>query len=127
MGETFFPGTETWYASDSPNSSFSAIFEDDCETGYFYAYDRAVAETPILDAVQIYNVVNVVDRSVKSTVDIIWSSDGMKAGLLLNDYPHAVIDFNARAAYCRTGFPPAPQGWRHGSWDDALMELFRNR
>jgi hypothetical protein len=49
--QTFLPGDETWYASDSPVTSYSAVFEDDGETGYFYAYDRAAGDDdPILDA-----------------------------------------------------------------------------
>ncbi len=126
MGETFLPGTETWYASDSRSSSFSAVFEDDCQTGYFYAYDRDQPTGRILDAVHIYNVANLVDRHLESRADIIWSADGLKSALLLNDYPHALIDFNARCTYCRTGFPPAPEHWRHEPWDDSLMEIFRS-
>jgi hypothetical protein len=50
MGHTFLPGDEAWYATDSPTSQFSAVFEDDGDTGYFYAWDRAREEGSILDA-----------------------------------------------------------------------------
>ena len=33
MGAVFTPGDETFYASDSPTSSFSGVFEDDGQTG----------------------------------------------------------------------------------------------
>lgn len=124
MARTFLPGTATWYASDSPASDFSAIFEDDGETGYFYAYDRSVAERPVLDLVLIYEADSVVERRLESTAAIIWSPDGSKTALLLNDYPHAVIDFAARCSYCRSNFPPPPSGWRRRSWDETLIGLF---
>ena len=120
----FSPGTDTWYASDSPSNDFSAIFEDDGQTGYFYAYRRGAAQGGILDAVHIYNVANVVDRQLESTAEILWSSDGLKAALLINAWPHAVIDFGARCSYCRTGFPPPSGSWSRGPWTDDLMRSF---
>ena len=105
----------------------SGVFEDDGATGYFYAYDRSKNESPILDALHIYNVRNVSDREVPSVVDIIWSTDGLKAALLINDYAHAVIDFEGKRAYCRTGFPPPTGAWRADErepWNDGLLEWF---
>jgi len=122
----FLPGVETWYASDSPRTRFSGVFEDDGATAYFYAYDRETPSEPILDAVHIYNVANVTDRTLESVVEIIWSSDGLKAALLLNEYPHAVIDFGDRATYSRTEFPPGSERWQHRPWDDGLLEQFRD-
>jgi len=124
MSQRFFPGEETWFASDSPVGSFRAFFEDDGETGYFYAYDRSLVDRAVLDAVHIYNASSVVDRERESVVEILWSIDGLKAALLINDYPHAVIDFATRCAYCRTGFPAAANGWTRGTWTDDLMNLF---
>ena len=127
MDHTFLPGEETWYPSDSPTSQFSAIFEDDGDTGYFYAGDRGRDEGSILDAVHIYNVRNVVDWEIDSKASIIWSADGLKAALLLNGYPHAVIDFEARRAYPRSNFPPPTGAWPAGErapWNDGLMQLF---
>ena len=126
MANTFLPGAETWYARDSPHTRFSGVFEDNGETGYFYAYDRGESSQPILDAVHIYDVADVTDRALESVVEIVWSSDGLKAALLLNDYPHAVIDFGGRATYSRTEFPPGSERWQHQPWDDGLLELFRD-
>jgi hypothetical protein len=86
----------------------------------------AMHPAPILDAVYIYNVANVVNRSAASIVDIRWSADGFKAALLLNEQPHAVIDFGERCSYCRTGFPAPPNGWRRGTWHEDLMKLFHD-
>lgn len=116
-------GEATVVESSSPSTSFVAVFEDDGETGYFYAVDFRNDENPIQDAVHIYNVSNVTDRGTPSTVQIVWSSDGLKAGLIINRYPHAVIDFAARRAVCRTGFPAPSSGWSGHAWDDDAVAL----
>lgn len=128
MGTKYFPGTDTWVASDSHSSLFSGVFEDDTETAYFYAYDRGNEQDPILDAVHIYNVANVTDRDKESEVDIVWSTDGLRVGLFINRYLHAVIDFEARKAYCRSEFPPPGGAWAGGvreAWNDSLANLLK--
>ena len=81
----------------------------------------------ILDAVQIYNVENVVDRDRPSQVGIVWSSDGARCALLINNYPHAVFDFCAKRGYCRTNFPnfenPGDGSWIKAdhSWSDEAV------
>jgi hypothetical protein len=91
--------------ASSPHSNFAAVFEDDGDTGYFYALDPASEKNPILNALQIYNVSNVTDGSKPSEVVIGWSVDGRKVALLINSHPHAVFDFASKRGYCRTGFP----------------------
>jgi hypothetical protein len=131
MAAVLTPGTPTFYARDSATSSFSGVFEDDGNTGYFYAYDRAApGNARILDACHIYNVASVADRGGPSELEIIWTRDGLKAALLINDYAHAVIDFGARRAYCRSNFPPPTGQWRAEGrlpWDDALLADFLGR
>jgi hypothetical protein len=128
MRERFLPGDPTLVASDSPTSAYSAVFEDDGDTGYFYAVERGAGNAlEILDAVHVYDVRNVVDREIPSEVHVRWSADGLKAALLINEYPHAVIDFAAARAYSRTNFPPPGGRWRAESrdaWRDDLMRLF---
>ena len=128
MAVSFTPGDKTFYASDSLSSSFSGVFEDDGDTGYFYAYDRAAPEDDrILDACHIYDVARVADRDRRSEVEVVWTDDGLKAALLINDYPHAVVDFRARRAYCRSNFPPPTGPWlaeTRAPWDDALLADF---
>jgi hypothetical protein len=107
--------------------TFVVVFEDDEDTGYFYALDTQATDNPIQDALHIYNVLDVSDRSKPSTVKIGWSVDHRKAVLLINEYPHAVYDFENQQGYCRTGFPP-PLGndWSdngHG-WDENALGLF---
>ena len=112
----------------SPTPPFVVVFEDDGTTGYLYALDTSRADNPIVDALQIYNVASVTDRHLPSKVQLVWSQDNMKAALLINRYPHAIFDFEARRGYCRTGFPPpSKDGWtQHGhEWDARAEELFR--
>jgi len=125
--ETLVVGTPTIIPVDSPDGHHSAFFEDDGETGYFYALDLSRTPDMILDALQIYNVANVVDRDKPSQVEVVWSEDGSKCALLINGYPHAAFDFSARRGYCRTNFPnsrnPEDRSWVQGdhSWSDEAV------
>jgi hypothetical protein len=126
MKQRFVPGADTWIASDSATSSFGGVFEDDGETAYFYAVDRAKAEGSILDAVHIYDVASLSDRGRESEAEIFWSSDGLKAGLLINERLLAIIDFERRKAYCRGNFPPPGGEWHaehRDPWRDDLAAL----
>jgi hypothetical protein len=58
----FLVGSKVLVAEDSPNGVYSAVFEDDGETGYFYAVRLPQTDDGILDAVHIYNVTNVTDK-----------------------------------------------------------------
>lgn len=111
----------------SPSSPFLTVFEDDAQTGYFYGLDTSRPDRKILDAMHVYDVEQVTDRDRPSVVRIVWSTDGLKSALLINGYPHAVFDFEARRGYCRSNFPPPGPDWTsHGhEWDDAAIELFR--
>ena len=128
---TFKPG-DAFLASDFLASPYRAVFEDDGETGYFYAYEPSGEknDVPILDAVHIYNVANVTDRDRESVAMIVWDGSGMRCALLINDYPHAVFDFEKREGYCRENFPNFEdrdgRRWRRSdhSWsDEAILWL----
>ncbi len=128
--ETMTVGHETVIGRCSPSTEYEVVFEDDGETGYLYGLDNRRDENRILDALHIYNVSNAVDREKPSLVKILWSQDGLKAALLINEFPHAVFDFAAKRGYCRTNFPPfyssAPD-WpnRSKEWNEDAMDLFR--
>ena len=126
---TICVGEEITIASDSPITKYAVVFEDDGETGYFYALNTSQEKSPILDALHIYNVGNVVDKNKPSLVQIVWSNDGLKTALWINDYPHAVFDFAAKRGYCRTNFPEfrsSGEEWSSFSkeWSDTALELF---
>jgi hypothetical protein len=125
--EQFTPGQPCTVMGPSHCTSFSAVFEDDGDTGYLYGLDRTSEAQPILDALQIYNVENVTDRDRPSTAQLVWSADGMKVALFINDYAHAAFDFVKQRGYCRTGFPPPSRTYsaEGHSWSDEVMEFFR--
>ncbi len=104
----------------------SVVFEDDGDAGYFYALDYSATEQPIQEAMNIYDVHNVTDKNKPSVVRIVWSSDGTKASLWINNYPHAVFDFTAKRGYCRTNFP-SPLKWKSHdfSWSDDALKFFQ--
>jgi len=111
----FQPGDKSFAAEDSSKGQYSAVFEDDGDTGYFYAVDLTRTDKMILDAVHIYDVANVVDKDRPSTLKIVWADDGLKCALLINGYPHAVFDFVAQRGFCRTNFPNFPSR-SEGCW-----------
>ena len=126
--ETLHVGTETFFVeSVSPQGRYAVVFEDDGATGYYYALDTRKEGNPIVDALHIYDVESIVDRETPSTLQIVWSADGLKSALVINDYPHAVFDFEARRGYCHSGFPPPDKRWTQcgHEWDDAALELFK--
>lgn len=59
--------------SQAPEGMLAAVFEDDGQTGYFYALDESVEGNPIQDAVHIYNVEDISDGHIPSDVKIGWS------------------------------------------------------
>jgi len=124
LDEELVIGKPEIFISEAATNSFAVFFEDDGDTGYFYALDTD-KQMPILDAVQIYNVANIVDKDRPSKLQIAWSNDGLKAALLINDYAHAVFDFSANRGYCRTGFPPMNDWSKDGhEWSDEAFSLF---
>src|ERR1700739_597721 len=98
--KSFILGQATVMEGPAPEGHFVAVFEDDGETGYFYALDTSAKEQSIQDAVHLYNVANVTDRSEPSTVKIGWSTDFAKVVLLINGNAHAVFDFQAKQGFC---------------------------
>jgi hypothetical protein len=125
--QTITVGKPVVVEGPSPSAAFGVVFEDDGTTGYLYGLDFSRQDNPIVDAMHIYNVEQVTDRAKPSVVQLVWSGDGLKAALLINRYPHAIFDFEARRGYCRTGFPPADLKWTQNdhSWDDRAVDLFK--
>ena len=124
--ETFTVGEEFFLEGASPSTQYAVVFEDDGQTGYLYACDTS-RKNSIVDAMQIYNVKNVTDKHLPSQATIAWSEDGLKAGLFINAYPHAVFDFVNKRGYCRTNFPAPSKEWftfyQNHEWDESAVEL----
>ena len=66
------PGDDLLVGSTAEDGRAAVVFEDDGETGYFYACETVSG--PILDALHIYNVKAVSDRDVPSEFKLGWSS-----------------------------------------------------
>jgi hypothetical protein len=130
LEDIFTVGQDTFFASDSPKLSFSVTFEDDLQTGYFYALETKPDQT-IVDALHIYDVANVIDKEKPSKIQIAWSDDGAIASLLINNYCHAIFNFDAKAGYCRNGFPESNSDWikvkERLLTDELITEIFRSR
>ena len=119
-------GTPLVVEAPSGDGEYAVVFEDDGETGYFYALEFSSRDNPIQEAIHIYDVSSVKDRDVPSVIKIAWSADQRKAGLWINDAAHTVFDFSTRRGYSRSNFP-LPLKWKtHDfAWDDAALDLFR--
>jgi len=119
------PGAESFLlSSEAANHEFQVMFEDDGTTGYFYAL-RNAAESEILDALHVYNVADVLDRTTPVTAQIFWDAAQSTAVLLIEGHSHALYDFPRRAGFCRNAFPPAQNG-QLGSREltDELVEKY---
>ncbi len=103
----------------------AVVFEDDGDTGYFYATDGSQQE--IFDALLVY------DRSDSGALQpgeeafVVWNPARQRAGLYYHDSFQAIFDFSAKRGVCRSGFPtevPTQFGWSkvgHG-WDDSMAD-----
>jgi hypothetical protein len=127
--ETLKVGQPLVVDADSPAGRYATVFEDDGETGSFYAVDTDVEDGhPVQDALLVYVVADVTDADEASTLEIGWSGDGLKAVLLVNDMPHAAFDFERRQGWCLLGLPEAAvnKAWSKGAraWSDDVEALF---
>jgi hypothetical protein len=75
------PGDKSCVDSTSPTTSFATFFEDDGDTGYFCAIERAGSDITILDALQVCVVA--VEPAEPRQLQIVWSRDGLKSALLV--------------------------------------------
>jgi len=117
------PGTPTILESTCADSHHAVVFEDDGETGYFYALRVTRAESVILDAVHVYNVKDFADSGGYREVSIHWDTSGSRVGLRLAGQLFAAFDFEFQRGMCRSGFPPVSQWSESGhDWDARLAE-----
>lgn len=104
-------GTAIVLEARSMSEPFTAVFEDDGDTGYFYALDlRGGHAAKIVDGVQIYSVGDGTGTRTRA-IRLEWSADGWRAGLRVDGVLEAVLDFARQRGMCRTGFPPARDPW----------------
>lgn len=94
-------------AHSTQHEHLVVMFEDDGETGYFYAMDLHQVNQPVVDSLFVYNVSDIEQESLKEPrrLEICWSEDGYQAFLLINGYPHAVFDFKQFVGYNQSKHP----------------------
>lgn len=113
-------------AHSTQHEHLVVMFENDGETGYFYAMDLQQTEQPVVDSLFVYRVSNIKPETLKEPrrLQICWSEDGYQAFLMLNDYPHAVFDFRHQIGYNHTKFPEPELGspWSHKETTTELVE-----
>jgi hypothetical protein len=114
------------FETRSPDGRYSVVFEDDGDTGFLYALDYSKKEeNPIQEAMSIYDVKNVTDRSRPSEVVLVWTADSRKAALFINSYPHAVFDFEKKRGYSRRNFPKPGKWGTDFKWEDSAVDAFK--
>lgn len=124
MGERLYVGKPTIVEAYADRSPYAAVFEDDGESAYFYGLDTRLGNSPVLDAVHVYNVGALRDRSALNEVEIRWSADQQRVALLLNGQPHAAFDFAKHRAYCRSNLPPRSSWSQEGhGWDERAVDF----
>jgi hypothetical protein len=127
---TFLIGEDTFIDSVSAALPHAVVFEDNTETGYFYALST-YPNQQVLDALHIYDVGKVIDKDRVCKIQVAWTEDGTIASLLINDYCHAIFDFFNRAGFCRNAYPESMRNWaenRNRLLTDALIdELFQKK
>ena len=129
LEQPFVIGEGVFAPSDASENNYSGVFEDDGDTGYFYAAERIDGPDGlrILDALHIYNVDEIAEEERKAVLKIIWSRDWLKCALIINGYCHAVFDFDRHGGYNRNEFPPPNEVWTVGDrvlTDELVATLF---
>lgn len=149
---TFVPGEDNFVESFSPENNYGVIFEDDGETGYFYAVekDKDGPGLRVLDALHIYEAAEFLadkaaavkaqaiappsekepdgsDGISPSKMLIIWSRDWMKCALVIDGNCQAIYNFETQGGYNINEFPPPNDIWTKGDrklTDELVRELF---
>jgi hypothetical protein len=125
MERSFTPGTPTVLESPGPRAPHKVVFEDDGETGYFYALDLSrLQDSQIVDALFIYDVKAGEGSAQPHSVRIQWAVQGAKAAVFVNGRAEAVFDFDQKRGYARSPSPmPAVSPWPRSdhSWADSAM------
>ncbi|KMK52274.1 hypothetical protein RO21_01410 [[Actinobacillus] muris] len=113
-------------AHSTQHEHLVVMFEDDGETGFFYAMDLHQTAQPVVDSLFVYRVSDIEQHTLKEPrrLQICWSEDGYTAFLMINEYPHAVFDFRAFIGYNRTKLPDIELGsmWQHKETTPSLVE-----
>jgi hypothetical protein len=104
--ENIVTGKGCFIQTEAAEHRFVTVFEDDKETGYFYAAEKDDSGSlSILDMVFIYDVQSIPPGERKVQLSVIWSTDWQRCALVIDNTCHAVFDFQNKAGYNLTAFP----------------------
>ena len=124
--QVFQIGSAAVLQSDAPAGTRSVVFEDDGQTGYFYALAPGESALELLDALHVYNAEQDL-RGVDCRIELAWTADSSKAGLRVNGSLWAVFDFEREQGWSRSNFPPPAGRWKmpaRPEWDESLVHQF---
>jgi hypothetical protein len=115
-------GTPKAIGSQHPTiKNYEVFFEDDGETGYFYALDFAISkDLPIQDAALVYQRLE--PREVQ--LDIVWSKTLPRAILFCDRQSQAVFAFDLKKCWAHSGYPAGQ--WGDKSWSADAWEGFED-
>lgn len=117
-------GTECFVDSVSPSTHFAAVFEEDGDTGYFYALDTSLVGQQILHALHVYDVGRETARGDVIRLEIVWSADGLHAGLKGDGQLRAVLDFSSSTSWQRDAVADTGGLWQSLAWDSKVEAWF---
>ena len=120
-------GQERYFDHFSHSKDFGVVFEDDGDTGYFYALEVLEEKQgfQIVEAMHIYDSADS-EFQRRCSICVAFSSDGLRAILTLDSHPVALFDFVAKKGYCRNNFPK-PMNWGDSfDWNDSVFEAFED-
>ena len=124
LEDNLYIGTPKQVGSTSMEQAhLSVMFEDDGESGYFYAIDTT-KPNPIVDSLFVYNVTSVEEHQLCRKLEICWANHGKMALLFINDYPHAVFDFERLVGYNHSKYPEPDlmTMWSHAETTEDLIK-----
>ncbi len=121
-------GADAFIESYSPENKHGVVFEDDGETGYFYAVEKDAEGqgVRILDALHIYESADT-KQAKPSKLLIVWSKDWEKCALVIDGFCHAIYDFKIQGGYNINEFPPPNAIWTKGErklTDELIKSIF---
>lgn len=104
---------------------FGVVFEDDGETGYFYATNGT--HSKIYDALHVYDRNETEAIQPGEQVFVVWNPFRKRAGLYFRNKFQAIFDFISHRGTCRNGFPPPGIEWPQSghNWDEKLTDGLR--
>src|SRR5687768_4983642 len=91
--EEIKPGEGCFIQSESAEHAFVVVFEDDNETGYFYAAEKdATGSLSILDMLFVYDAQQVSAKEKKAKLSILWLTNCRRFALIFINT--AILFFN---------------------------------